>query len=81
MPLFLYSDDIVYQGTPEDLNRLTYYATFYAGILRGIELNLIGNPPYFFPSNPTGEILGQFLYDFTIIFGELVNYLENGTFV
>lgn len=81
MPLHYYSDDILYEGTQENLNCITLYATFYAGVQQGIDLNLTGNPPYFFPSNPNNGTLKQFLIDFIRIFEELVPLIENGTFV
>ena len=81
MPLYYYYDDIVYEGSPQNLNCLTLYATFYAGAEQGIDLNLTGNPPHFFPSNPSNEVLQQFLANFIRIFRDLVPFVENGTIV
>ena len=77
MPLIYLGDQIFYQGTVADFNTLSLYASFYAGSVRGLELELRGNPPIFFPYNTTPDSLWMFLYDFALAFEQLVHVIES----
>ena len=77
MPLIYLGGDIFYQGTQVDFNTLSLYASFYAGSIRSLDLELRSTPPIFFPINPTPDSLWLFLFDFAEAFQELVLVIEN----
>ena len=76
MPLIYLADNIYYQGSKEDFNTLSLYASFHAGLAGGLQLELRENPPIFFPIIHTPELIYQFLYDFAIAFEGLVPIIE-----
>ena len=81
MPVLFAGDGIYYLGSRTDFNTLTLYATFYAGLNQGLDLDLTGNPPIFFPSGASPAVLDQFIIDFAEIFQQLVPYVENSASV
>ena len=64
MPVIYLADNIYYQGSQADFNTISIYASWYASLRRGLSVRLKGNPPIFFPVDPTPDDLWLFLYDF-----------------
>ena len=77
MPLIYLGGDIFYQGTQVDFNTLSLYASFYAGSIQGLDLELRSNPPIFFPVNPTPDNLWLFLFHYATAFEQLVPLIES----
>ena len=77
MPLIYIADNIYYQGSQVDFNTITLYASWYAGLVGGVNIHLRGNPPIFFPLNPTPESLWLFLCDFAEGFEIIAPVIES----
>lgn len=77
MPLIYLGDQIFFQGSVNDFNTLSLYASLHAGSIRGLQLELRGNPPVFVPFDPTPDTLWLFYYDFVCAFEQLVPVIES----
>ena len=77
MPVISIGGELFFLGSQVDFNTVKLYATFYAASLRHSQFQLQGNPPIFFPNNPSDAEIDLYLRDYYFAFQYLVSVLES----
>ena len=77
MPLFMYVDDIIYDGDETVFRKLALYASVCAILVLNVNAELTRNPQIFYPTNADATTLADFAREYRIAFDILLPFFEN----
>ena len=78
MPLFMYIDDVIYDGDESVFRKLVLYSSICAIMVLDIEAELVGDPHIFYPVNRSPYNIANFVTEYRAAFDILIPFFESG---
>ena len=77
MPILTYLDDVIFDGSEKDFEKIVLCASLHAVTVLCLHSRVVGNPPVYYPTTNNPLILSEFLRKYREAFDTITINLES----
>ena len=77
MPIITYLDDVIFDGSDKDFEKIALCASLYAVTVLCMDARIVGNPPVYYPVSESPHLVNEFLLKYREAFDFITANLES----